>query len=223
MNRASDSLYSQGVSTAGYSPAIALLRLFALASLCLLLLACSSPPQLPRLSSDAVILAFGDSLTHGTGAAKEQSYPAVLERLSGYRVVNRGVPGEVTAQGLKRLPAVLDEVQPELMILCHGGNDMLRKTGMAAAAANLRAMIRMAQARNISVVLLAVPRPGVFLTPPEFYEDVADETGVPIESDVIADVLSERSLKSDTIHPNAEGYRMMAESLFSLLQETGAL
>lgn len=199
------------------------LRLWCSAVAVMLLTACSSQPPLSPLSSDAVILAFGNSLTHGTGAAKEQSYPAVLEQLSGYRVVNRGIPGEVTAQGLKRLPQVLDEVQPELMILCHGGNDMIRKTGMAAAADNLRAMIRLAQERNIPVVLLAVPKPGVLLAPPDFYEEVAEEMGVPIEEDVIADVLAERGLKSDTIHPNAAGYRIMAEAVYSLLKDTGAL
>lgn len=189
----------------------------------MLLASCSSQPQLPGLSQDAVILAFGDSLTYGTGASRQQSYPAVLERLSGHRVVNMGIPGEVTAQGLKRLPDVLDEVEPELMVLCHGGNDMIRKTGMDAAADNLRQMIRLAQERNISVILLAVPKPGVLISPPDFYEQVAKEAGVPIEEDVISEVLSERGYKSDAIHPNAEGYALMAEAVFRLMGETGAL
>lgn len=199
------------------------LQFFAAMALLLVLAACGSQPQLPKLSSDAVILAFGDSLTYGTGAVREQSYPAVLGSLTGLEVFNRGVPGEVTALGLKRLPDVLYEVQPDLMILCHGGNDMIRKTGMEAAADNLRKMIRLAQGQGVSVILLAVPRPGLMVEPPEFYSQLAEEMGVPIEEEVIAEILSDRSLKSDAIHPNAKGYRLMAEAVFELMQEVGAL
>lgn len=188
-----------------------------------LLAGCSSQPELPQLSPDATILAFGDSLTYGSGAKQEESYPAVLSRLTGFEVINGGIPGEVTTAGLARLPGILDEIQPQLMILCHGGNDMLRQQDLNVAADNLRSMIRLARRQGISVILLAVPRPGVFLTPPGFYEQVAEEMGVPIESEVLPDILSTRSLKSDRIHPNRDGYRVMAEAVIQLMKETGAI
>lgn len=187
--------------------------------LAVLLVGCSSQPELPRLPPDATILAFGDSLTYGSGAKREESYPAVLSRLSGLEVINAGIPGEVTSAGLSRLADILEETKPQLMILCHGGNDMLRKLGMLAAANNLRDMIRLAQQKGISVILVAVPQPGLMLSPPDFYETVADEMNIPIEDDVLADVLSDRSLKSDMIHPNAKGYAMMAQGLFQLMKE----
>ncbi len=189
----------------------------------LLLAACSSQPQLPKLTPDATVLAFGDSLTYGSGAERSESYPAVLSQLSGLEVINAGVPGEVTEQGVARLPDLLDEHLPQLLILCHGGNDLIRKQDLNRAADNIRNMIAMAQERGISVLMLAVPKPGVFLTPPAFYEEIASEMNVPIAVDTVPGILSERSLKSDTIHPNREGYRRMAEEIFRLMREVGAI
>ena len=140
-------------------------KITVLISVCILLLACSTDtPQIPKLSVDAVILSFGDSLTHGNGAGQTQSYPAVLQQLSGKKVINAGIPGEVTAQGRERLPNVLDEHSPDLLILCHGGNDMLRQKNGKAMQENLRAMIQEAKSRNIPVVLISVPRPTIFLS-----------------------------------------------------------
>ena len=130
------------------------------------LMACSSGAKLPRLAGDAVILAFGDSLTFGTGATLTESYPAILERLVGRRVVNSGVPGEVTGEGLSRLPEVLEREKPALLILCHGGNDLLRRLDQQQTANNLRAMIRLARERGVAVVIIAVPSPGIALVTP---------------------------------------------------------
>ncbi|MDD5099542.1 MAG: arylesterase [Syntrophales bacterium] len=188
-----------------------------------LLTACSSDAKSSRLAGDAVILAFGDSLTFGTGASPAESYPAVLESLVGRRVVNSGVPGEVTADGLSRLPEVLEKEKPALMILCHGGNDLLRRLDQRQTAKNLRKMIRLAQKRGVSVVVIAVPSLGLSLSPPAFYRETAAEMKVPIEEKVLATVLSDGSLKADYIHPNAAGYRRLAESVADLLKKSGAL
>lgn len=184
-----------------------------------LLAGCSSQPEQPGLPPDATILAFGDSLTYGSGAKRDESYPAVLSRLTGMEVINAGVPGEVTSEGLARLPDVLDEVQPQLMIICHGGNDMLRQQGLQRAEKNLRSMIQLVQQQGVSVVLMAVPKPGLLLSSADFYEVIAQEMQIPFEGDVVADVLSKRSLKSDLIHPNAEGYTVIAQSIFQLMKE----
>jgi len=189
----------------------------------ILLGACSSQPQLPQLSDNARILAFGDSLTYGTGSRPDENYPAVLARLTGLEVINEGIPGEITSAGLARLSGVLDTERPQLMILCHGGNDMLRKEDIHASANNLRAMIHLAQDQGIPVLLIAVPKPGLLLAPPDFYEEIAREMNVPIEKEILSDLLSNRSLKSDTIHPNAKGYKMMAESIFQLMKESGLI
>ncbi len=189
----------------------------------LLPLACSRQPQLPPLASDAVILAFGDSLTFGTGAGDAQSYPEMLAGLTGRKVVNAGVPGEISKDGLERLPGVLEEVQPDLLILCHGGNDMLRRQDQQQLRANLAGMLQLARDQGIAVVLVAVPEPGLALKPPALYEELAKEFAFPLEKETIISILKKSELKSDQVHPNAAGYQRMAESFADLLRKSGAL
>jgi lysophospholipase L1-like esterase len=193
--------------------------------LALLLAGCAEDvPRLTPLSQNAVILAFGDSLTYGTGAGAGNSYPAVLERLSGHRVINAGKPGEQTPAGLARLVRELDDYQPELLILCHGGNDMLRQQPLQGMAANLEQMVRLAHERGVQVVMLGVPRPALLTrSTADTYRSVAEKMGVPLEDAILAEVLSDNALKSDQIHPNAEGYRRIAEAVYRLLQKAGAL
>ena len=199
--------------------------------LCALLLALLLPfsgcggkgPQLQKLGANDVIVAFGDSLTYGTGAKEEESYPAVLAQLTGRQVVRAGVPGEVTAQGLARLPSVIEEHGPRLVIVCLGGNDMLRKVSDAEIARNLRAIIKEIKGRGIAVVLVGVPKPALITSAPEFYAGLAKEFGIPYEGEIVTDVLYKPDQKSDSIHPNAKGYRRMAEAIAALLRKTGAI
>jgi len=178
---------------------------------------------LPSLANDSVILAFGDSLTYGYNVSRNESYPAKLEVLTGLRVINAGVSGEVTRQGLQRLSKVLDESHPELMILCHGGNDLLRKMDLKEMESNIRSMIQLSLDRGIPVVLLGVPKPGIFLSSFDIYEEIANSMNVVFIEDLISDILGNKSLKSDSVHPNSKGYNMMAEEIYSLLLDKDAI
>jgi lysophospholipase L1-like esterase len=189
----------------------------------LLLAACDRAPTLPKLGANDVILAFGDSLTHGTGARLDEAYPARLAHLSNRTVVNAGVPGETTAEGLKRLPALLDEHRPRLVLLCLGGNDMLRRLPEAETENNLRLILQTLRASGAQVVLIGVPEPKLFGGAPDFYERLADEFGLPYDGDTLNTVLKDNALKSDPIHPNAAGYAAIARQLADLLKESGAL
>ena len=198
-------------------------RLLAAWILCLVLAGCTPPPELEPLAADAVVLAFGDSLTFGTGAGPGESYPEVLSGLIGRTVVNAGVPGEVSTDGLLRLHALLDREQPALLLLCHGGTDQLQRLDPNRLADNLRAMIREARDRNIAVVLIAVPAPGLSLRPLPLYAGIADEFGLAADLETVADILGDRALKSDYIHPNAAGYRRLALAVADLLRAAGAV
>ena len=195
-----------------------------LAALALLSACTDSSPGLPRLTENAVILAFGDSLTYGSGAKKNQSYPAALSQLTARSVINAGIPGEVSAQGRERLPALLDQHRPELLLLCHGGNDLLRHINQEITRSNIESMIEAAAQRNIPVILIGVPNPGVmFLESADLYGEIADKYKLVYEGGILPDVESDSALKSDRIHPNTAGYQRIAEALYRLMTETGAL
>ena len=190
---------------------------------CLLLSSCQPSGRLTPLGSDATILAFGDSLTYGTGVDRDQSYPMVLSTLIGRRVTSAGVPGEISADGLKRLATLLDRSRPDLVILCHGGNDILRRMSAAQTGKNLRAMIDLVRIQGADVVVIAVPAFGLFPRAARYYEAIEDDLNVPIEADILASLLSNNSKKSDQVHLNSIGYREMAEAIHQLLREEGAL
>ena len=181
-------------------------------------------PKKQPLSKDATILAFGDSLTAGYGASSGKDYPTQLQRLSGIKVINAGISGEVSADGLKRLPELLQEYKPKLVILCHGGNDILRKKSMHQLQKNLRQMIILIQNSGADVLLVAVPNFSLLdLSPLPQYEAIADEYKLMFSEDVLSDILSKNQLKSDTIHPNDKGYKIMAERFYGILSDEGLL
>jgi len=201
-------------------------RLLGATSLLLVLLAgCgNAPPPLPPLAPDAPILAFGDSLTYGTGASPAESYPAYLEVLTGHRVINAGVPGELSGAGVRRLPALLEQHRPGLLILCHGGNDLLRKVNEAELRRNLSTMIETALQRGASVVLVGVPRPALlFMDTAPLYQEIAAQYRIPLENSILTELEADAGLKSDQIHPDSNGYQALARAIFQLLVDSGLL
>ncbi len=190
------------------------------------------PPPPPEATSDdrSTIVAFGDSLTAGYGVDVTEAWPARLqEQLEAkgypYRVVNAGVSGETTAGGLRRLPWVLDrEPDAEVVVIALGGNDGLRGSPPDAMAENLLAMIAEAESRGLRVLLAGVPSPPEL--GPDYEEafaavfpDVAVTSGVPLVDDILEGVAGVAELNQrDRIHPNPEGARRLAETVWRALE-----
>jgi lysophospholipase L1-like esterase len=188
-----------------------------------LLQGCSDTPSLDFVPEDGVILAFGDSLTVGVGASQKDSYPSVLARLSQRRVINAGVSGEVTREGLKRLPVILEESQPQLVILLQGGNDILKGKDIGLTKANLSAMISMIQNQGADVILIGVPEKKLFSDVASIYKELAVEHNVVLLDDTLSGLLKNNKYKSDPIHLNVVGYQKLAEVVYNKLLDVGAL
>lgn len=204
-------------------------HLVTIALLPLILIACSSEPQFPPLPKGANVLILGDSLSHGTGAADGEDYPSLLAASTGWNIINAGVPGDTSAAGLQRLPALLERHEVDLLIVELGGNDFIRRVPQQQTVDNLRAILSEARANGIQPLLLAIPAFSPFgaavgsLSNHELYQELAKETGTPLIEDIFSDVLASNALKSDPIHPNAEGYRLVEEGLRKALSKKGFL
>lgn len=185
--------------------------------------ACSEEAKLHALNADATILAFGDSLTYGTGTSRDKAYPAVLATLINRKVINTGIPGEISKKGLARLPALLNQHQPDLIIICHGANDILRKLNIDQTKSNLQKMIDLAKQNNSQVVLITVPEFSLFLNTSPIYLELAEENKLPVSNDILAEVLANNAYKSDHVHPNALGYQLLAAEIASLLKQSGGI
>lgn len=196
--------------------------------LALLLGACGGPKHQP-LPAGATVLILGDSVSHGTGAGQGEDYPTLLAAQTGWRIVNASVPGDTSADGLSRLPELLEENMPKLVLVELGGNDFLRQIPRAETTRNLTAILGKCRDRGIPAVLIAVPRPSLagaaigHLSDDPIYQELAHATGTPLIEDILSEVLSSNDLKSDHIHPNAAGYRKIAQGLQTGMRSLGFL
>jgi lysophospholipase L1-like esterase len=195
---------------------------------CAALTACSRDPGAKAIAAvpkGATVLALGDSITFGTGADAKHAYPEQLAMLSGWNVVNGGVPGDTAAQALARLPALLAAHRPALVIVSVGGNDFLRRLPEADTAAAIRGAAALARDAGAQVLLVAVPQPsvaaviGAGLADHPLYARLADELKLPLHAGGWSRVLSDPRFRSDAIHANAAGYRAFAEGLAATLRE----
>ncbi len=204
-------------------------RITIVAVAAMLLASCTEAPRFDPLPDGTVVLAFGDSVTHGTGARPGEDYPSRLAALTGWHVVNAGIPGDTARRATARIDDALRSAAPALAIIELGGNDFLRRQPAADVKEDLRAIVRAARDAGAIPVLVGVPELSAFaaltgrLSDSPIYAALADEEDVLLVTDVLAEVLSDESLRADRIHPNAAGYRLMADRIAAALERAGLL
>ncbi|OOC48431.1 MULTISPECIES: GDSL-type esterase/lipase family protein [Thioalkalivibrio] len=194
-----------------------------------LLAACggAGPGDFEPLPRQATVLAFGDSVTHGTGAGSGEDYPARLAAITGWTLINDGVPGDRANSARGRLEPSLREHQPDLVLIWLGGNDFLRQRDPAAVKEDLRALVAAVHEHGAQPLLLGVPRASALgaatgrLRDDPIYRELAREEQVALIEGVLSGVLSERDLRADPVHPNARGYRRIADEIAEALDDLG--
>ncbi len=180
-----------------------------------LLAACRHAP--PNLNSPGhTIVVLGDSMAAGVGSGPGEAYPDLLAARLRTEVVNAGVSGNTTADGLARIGDVLAE-DPWMVIVELGGNDFLRQVPPEQTERNLRAILDRLIAGRVVPMLVEMDAPFAARYR-EIYGRLGDEYHVPVVEDVFGEIERDPSLKSDQIHPNAAGQRKLAEAIAEEVQ-----
>ena len=201
----------------------------AFAGLLLLWLAgCGQPHKLHPIPPGASVLALGNSVTFGIGAQAGEDWPTLLAQKTGWRITNAGIPGDTAAQAHHRLPDLLVQPRPALVIIEIGGNDFLKRTPQPEVKEAIRQMIQAVKRVGAPAVLVAVPEGSLLnlltrKTDAPIYQELGKEEGVLVIGQVFSAVLSQPELCADPIHPNAKGYQVMADGLYGALIKAGAL
>ena len=174
------------------------------------------PINLPPTATGPWI-AFGDSLTEGYGATEGNAYPALLSRSLGVPIVNLGVSGDTTTDGLKRLDAVARQ-QPRVVLLCLGGNDGLNRVPLTQTIANLGTIIDRLHAEGSFVVLIGIRSASFRDRNAKAFARLAGEKRALYVADFLRGLAFKPVYMSDAIHPNDEGYKRFAERLEKALR-----
>lgn len=177
-------------------------------------------PVITNYPSDRTgpVLMFGDSLVEGVGATAGQSLPEQLGRRAGTAVLNYGVSGDTTRDALAQLDTAI-ATRPRIVLVLLGGNDFLKKIPREETFRNLERIVTTFQEQGAIVFVLGVRSGLIGGGADAEYESLAEETGSVYVSDVLSGVFGRSELMSDPIHPNDQGYAIIAERIAPLLRK----
>ncbi|MFO7990377.1 MAG: GDSL-type esterase/lipase family protein [Thermodesulfobacteriota bacterium] len=163
------------------------------------------------------IVCFGDSLTYGTGAAKGMDYPSQLSKLIGVEVINAGVPGDTTAKALNRINEIIN-MNPRIVLITLGGNDLKNKMNKETVFKNFEQIIHIIQKNGALVILGGIDVPVWGRGFGRAYVELSEKTGSVLIQNIFKDIMGNSNLMSDLIHPNSQGYTIMANHFYEALK-----
>ena len=157
------------------------------------------------------IIAFGDSLTFGTGASSGMDYPSQLSKIISRPVINAGRPGDTTSSALQRLEKDVLAYSPDIVLITLGGNDLKNGVDADTAFKNLKMIVNLIHNQGARVIIGGLHFPFRDRGYGRGYRKLADETGAVLIPHILEGIMGNRDLMSDPIHPNDAGYKSMAE------------
>ena len=160
------------------------------------------------------IVCFGDSITKGKGVNPAESYPAALAKMTSFPVVNAGINGDITSEGLKRVKTDVLDNDPFLVIIEFGGNDYLNKVPLEETIKNIEEMIKIIQARGVMVAIVDISNVLFMEEYRQEFQRLSNIYRAIFIPRILEDIVSNESLKSDAIHPNAKGYKIVAYRVY---------
>lgn len=160
------------------------------------------------------IICFGNSLTVGYGAEPGQDYPTLLAKLTGFPVINAGIDGDTSIEGLKRIKTDVLDKDPLLVIVEFGGNDFLRKIPYEETAKNIEEMVRLIQEHGAMVAIVDISATFILDKYRQLFLDIAKRNRAIFIPSILKGIIANPNLKSDFIHPNAQGYSVIAQRIY---------
>ncbi len=164
------------------------------------------------------IICFGDSITAGVGAPEGKDYTSFLSALLGKDVLNAGVCGDTTQDALKRLKKDVLSKDPYLVIVELGGNDFLQKVPREVTLGNLKKIISRIQGQGVMVALADMSCGLILKGYGKDFKKLARDSGSIFIPNLLKEILNKPSLKYDYIHPNEDGYKIMADRVYRAIK-----
>jgi len=174
--------------------------------------------EIKNINSDSSnIICFGDSITFGYGAQSGEDYPTVLSKMIQLPVINAGIDGDITTEALKRIDSDVLERDPLLVIIEFGGNDFLRKIPKEVTVENIKKMVEQVQAKGAMAAIVDISAGIFFAEYRAAFSALAKEKKAIFIPRLLSGIITNPQLKSDFLHPNAEGYKIIAQRIYRII------
>ena len=176
-------------------------------------------PTITNYPSDGkTIIVFGDSLVQGVGATTGNDFPSLLSYKIGAPIINMGVAGDTSSDGLARVESV-NAQDPKIVLVLFGGNDFLRKVPVKKTFKNIDDIVVKLQDKVAVIILLGIKGGLLLDSYDEYFEEIVENRGTLYVPNVLEGIFGHSNLMADSIHPNDGGYKKIADKIYPVLKK----